>query len=57
MQLYDSILDNKLHSVPRVLDKSLITALLSFKFYCNQFSREYSERRVIFQERRKVQYP
>ncbi|KRY63107.1 hypothetical protein T4D_3426 [Trichinella pseudospiralis] len=29
MQLYDSILDNKLHSVPR----------------------EYSERRVIFQER------
>ncbi|KRY97928.1 hypothetical protein T4C_10360 [Trichinella pseudospiralis] len=25
-------------------------ALLSLKFHCNQFSGEYSERRVIFQE-------
>ncbi|KRY63184.1 hypothetical protein T4A_5898 [Trichinella pseudospiralis] len=37
-----------------------MTALLSLKFHYNQFTGEYSERRVIFQERRrlyKVKYP
>ncbi|KRY96452.1 hypothetical protein T4C_7500 [Trichinella pseudospiralis] len=35
-------------------------ALLSIKFHHNQFTGEYSERRVIFQERRRlymVKYP
>ncbi|KRY82188.1 hypothetical protein T4D_10417 [Trichinella pseudospiralis] len=34
-----------------------MAALMSLKFHYSQFSGDYSERRVIFEERRKVQYP
>ncbi|KRY97900.1 hypothetical protein T4B_13984 [Trichinella pseudospiralis] len=50
--LNDSNIDNRLYTAARDFNESSMPALLSLKFHCNQFSVEYSERRVIFQERR-----
>ncbi|KRY62816.1 hypothetical protein T4A_12873, partial [Trichinella pseudospiralis] len=55
--LNDSNIDNRLYRAARNFNRSSIPALLSLKFHYNQFTGEYSERRVIFQERRKVKYP
>ncbi|KRY62168.1 hypothetical protein T4D_14989 [Trichinella pseudospiralis] len=46
MQLYDSILDNKLHSVPRVLDK---------REYSERRAISKERRLILNQRRLKVQ--
>ncbi|KRY80464.1 hypothetical protein T4D_15758 [Trichinella pseudospiralis] len=50
--LNDSNIDNRLYSAARDFNRSSMPALMSLKFHYNQFTGEYSERRVIFQERR-----